>query len=149
MGQGPAQATQDTNLYRPAGSQRAQGPRPANGTQTYTPVRQSTRPAAPVPGQLQLDIRRDPAAQQPGGYTRPAQDSLTQEERSAMEGDLRNYQAARQTPPGRLNLDIKVDRPVLEDAPAEPDAAPAARKRVRRTERNKDLYDQDDPSDNA
>ena len=66
-----------------------------------------------------------------------------------MEGDLRNYQAARQTPPGRLNLDIKVDRPVLEDAPGEPEAEPTARKRVRRTERNKDLYDQDDPSDNA
>ena len=158
--QSGARAAQDASVYRPTAPSQMGQPS-AGGTQTFTPIRETRpyQPTANAGSRLQLDVKRDPSARplvvRPqtnaagSAYGTPNAandlDALAQDVRTTAQT------AARPTNPSSpLNLNIKVASPILEDiSPAEQEQASPIRRRVRRTERNKDLYDQEDPTDHA
>ncbi len=142
---------QNTGVYRPRTAQPAQQPpqaQPGAGeTQAFQPVRQETQAYQP---------RRQNNVYQPLQQTQvygnqSLFNGMTKEDMDALASDTQAFKPAPVDPNAqRLNLNIKVAKLDLEDFPAEPEAPQApARKRVRRTERNKDLYDDNGEGGNA
>ncbi|MBQ6256780.1 MAG: SH3 domain-containing protein, partial [Clostridia bacterium] len=157
-------ASQGTGIYRPESATARQAEEQGN-THGYQPVRQATQTYQP--------LRRENASypQSTQVYGRPATQPTPE---SPVTGE--SFRPAPVDPNARpLNLQIKTARVSLDDIPAAPEtaapavsnkmaapvsnnaaapavpgeaAAPAApRKRIRRTERNKNLYDSGDSSD--
>lgn len=138
-------APQGTGVYRPVTATpqtdkkgETNGYQPVRqSTQAYQPVRRDADPSYPQSTQVYGRTAGPVNAENPNGM------SLEQPYR-----DLPTFQPAPVDPNAQpLNLNIKTAKVFLEDLPS-PDGEPEViitRKRVRRTERNKDLYDSNDP----
>ena len=145
--QGAQAASQSTSVYRAmgasaqqtAGSETKSYQPVAQHTQTYQPPRQDTNPYQP------------PQPTQYYGYapSRANADSAAGEEFKPLTQDTQSFTPAPVDPNAkRLNLQIKTARVEMEELPtqyAEEDPF-LGKKRVRRTERNKALYDEDNPN---
>ena len=109
--------------------------RGAQGTQTYQPPRQEQKPYQPAQPAQRYSY---PGNQQKEGEPQP----LFQ--------DTQSFKPAPMDPNAkRLDLKIKTARVEMEELPAQfiDEESLNGKKRVRRTERNKALYDDEDPKE--
>ena len=139
-------ASQGTSVYRTGAA--ASQPGVKEETKTYPSVRQSAQVYQP-PRQDAKPYPSQPSAQAFGSPARqPDMTSAAAGDQEALDEDLPSFMPAPMDPNAqRLNLQIKTAQPEMEELPAQTagEAEVPARKRIRRTERNKGLYDSNDP----
>ncbi len=137
---------QGTGVYRPSGTDSQ--PAAKGETSTYPPVQQATRAYqsprqetkvyAPV---QQTQVFGSPAATRGAVSTPPRElDAVSQDSQTFRPAPV-DFNS------GRLKLHVKTAQPQMEELPSQnnEDFITVPRKRVRRTERNKNLYDESGP----
>ena len=138
-------AAQNTSVYRSGAA--ASQPGVKEETKTYPSVRQATQAYQPA--------RQDTKAYQPQmatqAFSHPANQpdlsGMSAEDREALAQDTQSLHPAPVDPNfQRLNLQIKTAKLEMEELPAQnaDESDLTGRKRIRRTERNKNLYNDSD-----
>ena len=135
-------AAQNTGVYRPVSASQQQAGAVKGDTNPFTPVRQATQAYQP----LRREGGSYPQATQTFSRTavQPSAENRAIRESKPVTQDSDAFRPAPVDPSSQhLNLNIKTAQIGLESstAPNAETAAEAPRKRIRRTERNKDLYD--------